>query len=125
MKKYFIYAISLPLSLYLAACHGGKVNPMAVELPASVKQEKIAPGLMREVRETESTSTASRTVEVLIRTKSEISAAQRDILEKSGAKIGSVTGDVLTATLPASAIAEIASLKFVVYIEPSVNLRWR
>jgi len=54
-----------------------------------------------------------------------IDATQRAALEGRGARIGSVIGDVLTARVPARAVAGIADLEFVVHIEISKQQRLR
>lgn len=64
-------------------------------------------------------------IQVLVQTRGEINVAQRTALEKKGAKIGSVLGDVLTATVPARDILEITRLDFVIHIEMSKPERLR
>ena len=103
--------------LVLAGCIG--------ESPRKDTQDKIDPALQLAIQAAESMPQPAPRVDVLIRTRDEINITQHDALETSGAKIGSVMGDVLTANVPLRAIAGIASLDFVVYIETSKQQRLR
>ena len=86
-------------------------------------QDKIDPALKLAIQAAESANQRASSVEVLIRTRDEINITQHDALEKGGARIGSVLGDVLTASVPLRAVAGIAGLDFVVYIETSKKQR--
>jgi hypothetical protein len=88
-------------------------------------QDKLDPALKLAIQSVESATQPAPRVDVLIRTRDEIDIAQHDALESSGARIGSVMGDVLTASVPLRAVNEIASLDFVVYIEMSKQQRLR
>lgn len=88
-------------------------------------QDKLDPALKLAIQSVESATQPAPRVDVLIRTRDEIDIAQHDVLESSGARIGSVMGDVLTASVPLRAVNEIASLDFVVYIEMSKKQRLR
>lgn len=88
-------------------------------------QDKLDPALKLAIQAVESATQPAPSVEVLIRTRDEINITQHDALEKGGARIGSVMGDVLTASVPVRAVTGIASLDFVVYIEMSKKQRLR
>jgi len=85
-------------------------------------RSKLDPSLSMMLRQPGS---AAQAVDVLIRTRGEIDAARRATLESRGARIGSVIGDVVTATLPLQAVSGIADLEFVVRIEVSKAQRLR
>lgn len=90
-----------------------------------MKVQKLDPSLLIEVERLKSDRQMDQEIKVLIRTKDEIGATKRAALEKKGAKVGSVIGDILTATVPARAISEIAALEFVLFIEKPKTLRLR
>lgn len=60
---------------------------------------------------------------VFIRTTHPIGAREREQLEHAGARIGTVTGALLTARIPARDLYRVATLPFVEYIESSARLR--
>lgn len=106
----------------LAGCSGGSSGERAADTPPVHGQSKLDPALSMTIR---NSSSAARTVGVLIRTRGEIDARQRAALESRGARIGSVSGDVVTATVPLQAVDRIADLEFVVRIEMSKAQRLR
>ncbi|WP_372522885.1 hypothetical protein [Sulfuricaulis sp.] len=109
----------------LAGCSGETAGVKAQEISTTMNQEKIDPALLMTIHESELTEKPAQTIEVLIRTRGEINAKQRDVLEKEGAMIGSVMGDILTARIPVPAVSRIASLEFVVHVEMSRKQRLR
>ena len=108
--------------LMLAGCNGGAPGRNAAETSATGQQSKLDPALSMTIQN--STSPA-QTVDVLIRTRGEIDSRQRVALESQGARIGSVIGDVVTATVPLQAVPGIADLEFVVRVEMSKAQRLR
>lgn len=109
----------------LAGCSGETSSKNVLNGSLTMNQKKIDPALSMTIQKSEATKQAARSVEVLIQTKGTLDSAQRAALEKHGARIGSVMGDVLTASIPAQAIPEIANLDFVVRIEMSKQQRLR
>lgn len=106
----------------LAACSGGAPSRHTPETPSTDVPSKIDPALSMTLQDP---GTAGQDIDVLIRTRGEIDATQRAALEGRGARIGSVIGDVVTATIPVSAVSGIAGLEFVMRIELSKAQRLR
>ncbi len=109
----------------LAGCSGETSSKNVLNGSLTMNQEKIDPALSLAIQNSELTKQPMQLVDVLIRTRGEVDATQRAALERQGARIGSVMGDVLTASVPTQAIPEIANLEFVVHIEMSKQQRLR
>lgn len=105
----------------LTACHGDAASRNAPTASAAASS-KLDPALSITLHESGS---AQQDVDVLIRTRGAVDAARRAALESRGARIGSVTGDVVTARIPLSALSGVAALDFVVRIELSRQQRLR
>ena len=108
--------------LELAGCNGETTSNKVLETSSAMNQQKIDPALLMTIQES---GQPEQPMDVLIRTQGAIDATQRAALEGRGARIGSVMGDVLTARVPAHAVAGIANLEFVVRIEMSRQQRLR
>ena len=108
--------------MVLAGCNGETTNIKDMEPSASMSQQKIDPALLLTVQQS---GNPEQPMEVLIRTQGVINAAQRAALERRGARIGSVMGDVLTARVASHDVTGIADLEFVVRIEMSRQQRLR
>jgi hypothetical protein len=106
----------------LTGCNGETTSNKVLETSLTMYQQKIDPALIMTIQQSEQ---PEQPMDVLIRTQGVIDATQRAALEGQGARIGSVMGDVLTARVPARAVAGIASLEFVVRIEISRQQRLR
>ena len=106
----------------LAGCSGGAPGRHASETSSTGVPSKIDPALSMTMQ---APGSAKQDVDVLIRTRGEIDATRRAALEGRGARIGSVMGDVVTATIPVSAVSGIAGLEFVMRIELSKAQRLR
>ena len=106
----------------LAGCSGATPGGNAMETPSTHSQSKMDPALSLAIKNSRS---PIQTVDVLIRTRGEIDATQRAAIESRGARIGSVIGDVVTATVPVQAVSGITDLEFVVRIEMSKAQRLR
>ncbi|HSD96236.1 MAG TPA: hypothetical protein VLB06_03740 [Sulfuricaulis sp.] len=105
----------------LAGCNG-ETKSNVLETSSAMNQQKIDPALLMTIQQS---GQPEQPMDVLIRTQGAIDATQRAALEGRGARIGSVMGDVLTARVPAHAVAGIANLEFVVRIEISRQQRLR
>jgi len=108
--------------LELAGCIGETTSNKVLKTSSTMNQQKIDPALLMTIQQS---GQPEQPMDVLIRTQGAIDATQRAALEGQGARIGSVMGDVLTARVPARAVAGIANLEFVVYIEISRQQRLR
>ena len=108
--------------ILLAGCNGGAPGKNATETPTADNRSKLDPALLMTIQNSNS---AAQTVGVLIHTRGEIDARQRAALESRSARIGSVSGDVVTATVPVQAVSGIADLEFVLRIEMSKAQRLR
>jgi hypothetical protein len=106
----------------LAGCNGETKSNKVLETSSAMNQQKIDPALLMTIQQS---GQPEQPMDVLIRTQGTIDATQRAALEGRGARIGSVMGDVLTARVPARAVAGIANLEFVVRIEISRQQRLR
>ena len=106
----------------LAGCNGETTSNKVLETSLTMNQQKIDPALLMTIQQS---AQPEQPMDVLIRTQGAIDATQRAALEGRGARIGSVMGDVLTARVPAHAVARIADLEFVVHIEISKQQRLR
>ena len=122
---------ALPVMLGLAGlmglcgCSGATTSKNGLETSAHMSREKIDPALLMAIQQRELPKQPGQAIDVLIRTRSKIDAAQRAVLEGKGARIGSVLGDVLTANVPARAVSGIARLEFVMHIEMAKQQRLR
>lgn len=103
----------------MAGCNGDTASKNTLDISSTKNQQKIDSGLMMTLQKLEQSQHSQQAIHVLVQTRGEINATQRTALERKGAKIGSVLGDVLTATVPARVIFEIARLDFVIHIEMS------
>lgn len=106
----------------LAGCNGETTSNKVLETSSAMNQQKIDPALLMTMQQS---GQPEQPVDIIIRTQGPIDAAQRAALEGRGARIVSVMGDVLTATVPSRAVAGIANLEFVVRIEISRQQRLR
>jgi hypothetical protein len=106
----------------LDGCNGETTSNKVLETSSDMNQQKIDPALLMTIQKS---GQPEQPMDVLIRTQGAIDATQRAALEERGARIGSVMGDVLTARIPARAVAAIANLEFVVRIEISRQQRLR
>jgi len=106
----------------LSGCNGETKSNKVLETSSAMNQQKIDPALLMTIQQSVQ---PEQPMDVLIRTQGAIDATQRAALEGRGARIGSVMGDVLTAKVPAHAVAGIANLEFVVRIEMSRQQRLR
>jgi hypothetical protein len=106
----------------LSGCNGATASNKASETSLAMIQQKVDPALLMTIQQS---AQPEQPFDVLIRTQGTIDATQRAALEQRGARIGSVLGDVLTASVPARAVAGIADLEFVVHIEISKQQRSR
>lgn len=80
-------------------------------------KNKIDPSILLDIKRLKASHRMNEVIEVIIRTKKEITATEKAEIERNGGKISSVIGDIFTAKIPAQAISKIANLDFVVYIE--------
>jgi len=108
--------------IVLAGCNGGAPGKNAAETPTADNRSKLDAALSVAIQDSTS---AAQTIDVLIRTRGKIDARQLAALESQGARIGSVIGDVVTATVPLQSVSRIADLEFVVRIELSKKQRLR
>ena len=108
--------------IVLAGCNGGAPGKNAAETPTADNRSKLDAALSVAIQDSTS---AAQTIDVLIRTRGKIDARQLAALESQGARIGSVLGDVVTATVPLQSVSRIADLEFVVRIELSKKQRLR
>jgi len=106
----------------LPGCNGETTSNKALETSLAMIQQKVDPTLLMTIQQS---AQPEQPLDLLIRTRGTIDATQRAALEQRGARIGSVMGDVLTASVPARAVAGIADLEFVVHIEISKQQRLR
>lgn len=86
-------------------------------------QRKIDSRLLAQINQSD--LKAGETLSVLIRTQCPIQSNQQAQLEKAGVMVGTVVGDILTATLQVSAIFEVAKFEFIVYIEKARKVQLR
>ncbi|MGE5240813.1 MAG: hypothetical protein ACM3NI_04130 [Bacteroidota bacterium] len=108
--------------IVLAGCNGGAPGKNATETPTADNRSKLDADLSMAIQ---NSTSAAQTIDVLIRTRGKIDARQLAALESQGARIGSVIGDVVTATVPLQSVSRIADLEFVVRIEMSKKQRLR
>lgn len=111
--------------MVLAGCNSETASNNVQIGTMTLGAEKIDPALLAVVQDPEPGRQAATYVDVLIRTRGEVNAAQRAALEAKGARIGSVMGDVLNASVPVQAVSGMASLDFVLRLELSRTQRLR
>ncbi|SRR5579884_1176791 len=114
---HYLYAV-LFLFLGCATVGGGDLDPLS-----GLNKEKIDPALLMKMKQLQRDRQMDQEISILVRTQREIDATQREAIEERGGKIGSVLGDVFTATLPARSLPAISRLEFVLYIEMAKKQR--
>jgi hypothetical protein len=111
-------------SVALVACACSSSSSLAPEPPPSI-QAKLDPALFRRLNDINRLGHSEQLVNVLVRTATEINPDQDRQLEQLGMTIQSKSGIMLSATLPASSIPEVAALDFIVRIELAKRLKPR
>jgi len=101
--------------ILLSGCFLNQNAPRSNE--AAIKQ-KLDPFLFIEIKE----GKPEKTLDVIIRTKEKVSKEQEKILTDRGARINSILGDIITASVPSEYISKVAELNFVVYVQLSRKL---
>ncbi len=101
------------LALGVACVHRG--DGASAQVPAA----KLDPGLRRLLA---ASSPPDSVVGIFIRLVRPAGADERAALERAGARIGTVTGDLLTARVALRDVPEVAALQIVRYIELSRRL---
>ncbi|MEK7728892.1 MAG: hypothetical protein AAB354_10795 [candidate division KSB1 bacterium] len=82
-------------------------------------ENKLDPSL-REVLETEPAQTQSaQGLSVLLKCAAPLSAEQKRQLANLGVRLQAEAGAIITATLPAQAVTQVAKLDYVIYLELS------
>ncbi len=62
------------------------------------------------------------TVTVLIRLENKLNPTQKQLLQETGAALYTVAGDIISLSIPARSLPDMAALPFVVYIDLSAPL---
>jgi hypothetical protein len=106
----------------LACSSSSSIAP--AEPPPSI-QAKLGPALLHRLNDIGSLGRSDQLLDVLVRTATEIDPNQDRQLERLGMTIRSKSGIILSATLPASSIPEVAALDFIVRIELAKRLKPR
>ncbi len=78
---------------------------------------KVDPSLLAQINNLPTDQRTGQEIDVIIRTKGQMSAFERAQIEKMGGPVSSVLGDIAVARVPVGRIADIARLDFVIYIE--------
>lgn len=86
-------------------------------------KQKFDPSTLVEIERIKEKGLASEQVKVIIRTKNEINAYQKQKVKEAGLSIESVSGDIFTASGSYMALIRTARFDFVVYIELSKRLK--
>jgi hypothetical protein len=94
------------------------------EPPPSI-QAKLDPALLHRLNDTGGRGKSDQLLNVLVRTAARITPDQRRRLERLGVTIRSQSGIMLSATLPAASVPEVAALDFIVRIELAKRLKPR
>jgi hypothetical protein len=121
-RKVLLFTLSLVFGC--SAMGSGEPGRSLRSNPESYRQ-KLDAALLADLQRFESGAEADRPVETLIRTRARITPEERSMIEERGGKIGSIMGDVLTATIPVRALPDVAGLDFVVFIEKAKKPRLR
>jgi hypothetical protein len=106
----------------LACSASSSITP--AEPPPSI-QAKVDPALLRRLNDISRRGQSDQLLNVLVRTTTEIDPDQDRQLERLGMTIRSKSSIILSATLPASSILEVAALDFIVRIELAKRLKPR
>lgn len=81
--------------------------------------------LLRRLEEINDLGQSTQQIAVLVRTVSEITMDQERQLKRLGVTIESKSGIILSVTLPATLLPDVAQLEFVVRIEQAKRLKPR
>jgi hypothetical protein len=106
----------------LACCD---VSPLTPAAPPPSIHDKLDPALRRQLDDINRRGQSDQRLSVLVRTASEMTPDQEHQLRRLGVTIRSKSGIILSATLPASSISEVAGLDFIVRIELARRLKPR
>lgn len=109
--------------LFAAAC--SYAAPAAEGRRLSVIESKLDPELLRRLEELSNLGQLDQRLSVLIRTSSEINSDQENLLQSRGMIIDSRSGVILSATIPAKSIQDVAAMEFVLRIELAKKLKKR
>lgn len=114
------------ISVIVLGCSTANGTPQALsQNTPSKNMNKIDPSILIEIKKHESIQQADQEIEALIRTKREVTAVEKGVIEKEGGRIGSVIGDIVTVRVPVKALSKIADLDFVIYIEKAKKQQLR
>jgi hypothetical protein len=84
-------------------------------------ERKLDPSILMELEGLKEQK-VSKPLKIIVRTKGNMNDVQRKQIEEVGLTIGSILGDVFTATGPLTAVLKAARFDFVSYIELSRKL---
>lgn len=120
------YSIALIFISIVLGCSTSNGTPQALsQNTPSKNMNKVDPSILIEIKKFESTQQTDQEIEALIRTKKEVTAVEKGLIEKEGGKIGSVIGDIVTVRIPVKGISKIADFDFVVYVEKAKKQQLR
>ena len=109
----------LAMLVFVSKINASPPNDFRRHIDQSIKG-KLDPLVLLEL-ERQKTEGAS-SVHVIVRTGKKVSELQKKRMEEAGLTIGSIFGDIFTATGPLAAVLKTASFDFVIYIELSQKL---
>jgi hypothetical protein len=115
----FFILFTLVLASKLCANPPNDFNP---QIDESVKQ-KFDPSILMELERLKKEEQISKSLKIIVRTKGKINDSQEKQMEELGLTIGSISGDIFTATGPLTAVLKTASFDFIIHIELSRKLR--
>ncbi len=114
-------AVSL-VFVALACSHSSSITQ---ENLLSSIQSKLDPKLLHRLAELSDLRQLDQQLPVLVRTVSELSPDQERLLERLGMTIRSKSGTILSATISAVSIPDVAKLEFIMRIELAKKLKPR
>jgi len=127
-KNLHRYLLLLFISCSFAGCPTAELNGQGAASfektgPAAAGQNKLDPSLLIEIGKLKSEHREEQEVAVLLKTKGPLDPVRRAEVEKQGATIGSVLGDIATARIPAGRVEDVSKLEFVIFIEKAKKLQ--
>jgi hypothetical protein len=93
-------------------------NDFSPHIDESIKQ-KLDPSILMELEWLKKGEQISKPLKIIVRTKGKINDSQEKQIKEVGLTIGSILGDIFTATGPLTVVLKTASFDFVIHIEIS------
>jgi hypothetical protein len=100
----------------------GPASGFSLQMEETVKG-KLDPSILMEFENLKKEEQLSKPLKIIVKTKGKMNDFQKKQIEEVGLIIGSILGDIFTATGPLPAVLKTASFDFVIQIQLSKELK--